>query len=53
MNQRHVPAGFVEEILQHGTRARKGDEYKITYRGYNIVLVKQTCRLVLVTIFRD
>lgn len=53
MGQRHVASGFVEDVLRRGVLNRNGDMYKITYRGYSIILVKYPCRLTLVTICKD
>lgn len=53
LGQRHVPSGFIEDTLRRGARSRNGDEYKITYRGHHIILIKHTCRLTLVTVCRS
>ena len=52
MGQRHVPSEFVEDILRRGARALNGNEYKITHLGHHIILVKYTCKIILVTIFK-
>lgn len=52
MGQRHVPSEFAEGILRRGARARSENEYKITHLGHHVILVKYTCKLILVTIFK-
>ena len=52
MGQRHVPSEFAEGILRRGARARSENEYKITHLGHHVILVKYTCNLILVTIFK-
>lgn len=50
MGQRHVSTALVEKIMADGEAARTGTVFRVTPGRHQIVLVRYTCRLILITV---